>query len=70
MSIAEDMLDGLLCCGCGVYIGKNGEGPSYCSDCKPPTKSIKIEKTIKCPMCNKRFKKQWDLDQHRKDVHG
>lgn len=31
--IAEAMLDGTLCEGCGVYIGDDGDGiPGYCSD--------------------------------------
>jgi hypothetical protein len=31
--VADMMLDGTLCAGCGVYIG-NDVGPSYCDTCK------------------------------------
>jgi len=34
--IAEMMLDGTLCEGCGVYLPGEGEGiPRYCRDCFP-----------------------------------
>lgn len=34
--IAEMMLDGTLCSGCGEYLEKKPEGfPDYCSSCRP-----------------------------------
>lgn len=45
--IAEMMLDGMLCQGCGDVIGdyESGEGlgyPGYCAGCQPDTDSIEI----------------------------
>lgn len=36
--IADMMLDGTMCAGCGMYLhdGEDGEGyPSYCESCAP-----------------------------------
>lgn len=67
MSIADDMIDGLLCCQCGVYIGKLGEGPSYCGHCKPH--NISSKKKIKCSMCKRSFNSVYSLNQHKRDSH-
>ncbi len=32
--IANDMLSGLLCNGCGVYLGDPVGFPCYCEDCR------------------------------------
>lgn len=33
--IADMMLEGILCAGCGVYMGGDNDGiPRYCSDCR------------------------------------
>ncbi len=31
--IAEMMLDGTLCAGCGEYLGESTDLPTYCADC-------------------------------------
>lgn len=34
--IADAMLEGALCQGCGEYLGEDGVGPRYCAGCKAP----------------------------------
>lgn len=35
--IAEMMLDGTMCAGCGEWMGDEGDGfPRYCAACRPP----------------------------------
>ena len=36
--IADMMLDGTLCQGCGGYIGSDNGFPTWCSDCKKERK--------------------------------
>lgn len=50
--IADMMLEGVLCEGCGVYL--KGDAPGYprqCADCKPS----KADKAP-CPVCRKKIK--------------
>lgn len=73
--IADMMLDGTLCEGCGVYI--EGEAPGYprhCSaqcrtDCSPAVapKSQPIAK-VKCPICKRKVKHN-GLADHMRDAH-
>lgn len=42
--IADMMLDGTLCEGCGMYIGSDNGFPTYCYDCKPEKKKKKKKK--------------------------
>ena len=71
--IAEMMLDGTLCCGCGVYLDGDGDGiPRYCRDCHKPAKShtpSKPREKVDCPICKKRINKV-GLADHKRDVHG
>ncbi len=61
--IADAMIGGLLCAGCGVYLGGEGGGfPEYCCDCKPPAPKIA------CPNCGKRVKLA-GLTDHSKAKH-
>lgn len=71
--IADMMLEGTLCAGCGVYIGKGDMGiPMYCSkDCEPndySRPSNKKEK-IKCPICNKKCGGEQGLKAHTNAIH-
>lgn len=64
--IANMMLDGTLCAGCGEYMGCAGDGfPRYCSGCAPP--SVKVKE--KCPTCGRKVK-AIGLQQHMRDAHG
>lgn len=69
--VADMMLEGTLCAGCGVYIGRGDFGiPQYCEDCKGdyPTEKPKREK-IKCPKCGKRCSGKQGLSDHDRDAH-
>jgi hypothetical protein len=66
--IADMMLDGTLCEGCGTYLGDDGGFPSRCSACQreysdgvaimernKPAPIVDVPK-VACPVCNKKFK--------------
>jgi Zn finger protein HypA/HybF involved in hydrogenase expression len=72
--VADMMLDGTLCEGCGVYLEGEAPGyPRYCTSCKhdhwkekhwaPPTKNHQ------CPHCKKKFHKKQGLNDHVRMVH-
>lgn len=77
--VADMMLEGILCAGCGEYTGEDSGYPVYCStcaidwgECTTTTKSGKpIDRFSKtnCPHCNKLVKKV-GLEQHIKDKHN
>lgn len=71
--IAEMMLEGDLCGGCGVYLEGMGQGfQRFCPDCKrdgtgqsdwkPPAEKVR------CPQCGKRVK-AIGLGDHIRDAH-
>jgi tRNA(Ile2) C34 agmatinyltransferase TiaS len=81
--IADMMLDGDLCEGCGVYMGSAGQGFSRrCASCsrehKAANKVANVARNqaehaaaqkIPCPVCGKRIKTVGMAD-HVKDAHG
>lgn len=76
--IADMMLDGTLCEGCGVYIEGDADGfPRYCSaQCRrdrgadePITKAVNPRRQAKCTICGKHVK-EVGLAQHMRDKHG
>ena len=71
--IADMMLDGTLCEGCGVYIEEEGHGvPRYCYACARETNAPALRDMglkVACPDCGKRVKAV-GLAQHRRDAHG
>ena len=70
--IADAMLDGSLCEGCGAYIGCDVGYPQYCSpECAgdlvaytPPP-----ERPYSCNVCDRRFGSDEAQAQHRRDKH-
>ena len=70
--IAEMMLDGTLCEGCGEYIGADACYPQYCSpECAAdrglpiePHKPIQEKKRHECTTCGKKFQRIRHLKQH------
>ena len=63
--IADMMLEGILCQGCGCYIGDGDGIPGYCGGCQPEGRSaldapyrpsLNPDKT-NCPDCGKRVTK-------------
>lgn len=77
--IAEMMLDGTMCEGCGEFLdgGNDGPGfPQYCSACRSDGRGYddsdvppKAKKKTSCPTCKKRVKEAGLVD-HMRDVHG
>ena len=77
--IAEMMLDGTMCAGCGEWLhdGDDGDGfPGYCASCAPdyeekPVRRRKPENNtiIPCPDCGKRVRGQIGLRQHTEAKH-
>lgn len=81
--IADAMLDGTLCEGCGTYMEGESEGfPRYCSDaCEadrgaaaPPHRAPRAvlsgpnPNKTNCPTCKKRVKRA-GLADHMRDAH-
>ncbi len=76
--IADMMLDGTLCEGCGEYIGDATGFPGYCSPkCAAgrgadytPFERVKVKRVmVSCPKCGKRVK-EIGLPDHTRDKHG
>ena len=72
--IADMMIDGTLCEGCGIYLEDEAPGhPRRCADCGPSKSFIQTNqpssKKHECKECGKRFKKKFQLEQHTKDKH-
>lgn len=79
--IADMMLDGTLCEGCGVYLGSDW-GPTYCPACAKthsfqggwivddPLRGVKKPDVPKvaCPTCGK-FVKVTGIGDHWRQVH-
>jgi hypothetical protein len=73
--IADMMLDGTMCQGCGVWLhdGKDGPGyPGFCHSCQPPNHKSAPNYSapkVNCPKCGKRVK-AIGLKDHQRDAHG
>lgn len=80
--VAEMMIDGTLCEGCGVYMGGGALGfPRRCQDCRPSRAENKAanmarheaaqarQKKDKCQTCGKRVRLVGMAD-HQRDAHG
>lgn len=78
--IAEMMLDGTMCEGCGEFMDIGGEPPGYpqrCAACgEEPDDSqpvnYKPPKTVPCPHvgCERMFRSRQAAGQHWTDKHG
>lgn len=81
--IAEMMLNGLMCEGCGVFMDDFEETgyPRYCSKqcardrgmvCEPANPDrhqIKERKPFQCSHCGKRFRKEIAVADHTRAAH-
>lgn len=80
--IADAMLDGTLCEGCGTYIGAGDGFPAYCSSACARDRGVEDYQTsghrsvdapnpkkTNCLVCNRRVKIV-GLPQHMRDAHG
>ena len=75
---AEMMLDGTLCCSCGVFLGGTGDGfPVMCAACQAEMGvdewgaplSDDPSNRPQCPVCGKRCKTEAGVQQHMKVKH-
>lgn len=71
--IAEMMLDGTLCEGCGVYLPGDSDGiPRRCRDCRRPDRPLPTKpggtKTA-CKTCGRRVKLA-GIKDHMRDAHN
>jgi predicted RNA-binding Zn-ribbon protein involved in translation (DUF1610 family) len=77
--IAEMMLDGTLCEGCGVALGGSAAGyPRRCPSCAGDERAERHQQTlalhqqikkIPCPTCGRKVKTV-GLSNHMRDAHG
>ena len=67
--IADMMLDGTLCEGCGVSLGRGDGYPRRCASCRRDEVAGTPQEKVKCKVCGKRVKKVGEPD-HMKDAHG
>ncbi len=80
--VAEMMLDGTLCEGCGVFLNASAPGyPCYCRDCAGERKKLRAaenvaanqkmhaeQKKIPCAVCGRKVK-TIGMANHMKDAH-
>lgn len=74
--IADMMLDGTMCAGCGEWLhdGEDGDGfPVYCASCAPDYEDEpepqKPKNTVACPECGKKVRDKIGLRQHIEAKH-
>lgn len=73
--IADMMLDGTMCEGCGEFMNIGGEPAGYpvrCAACgEEPDDSEPVNYVrFNCDICRRPFKTEVSRDQHRRDKHG
>lgn len=68
--VADMMLDGTLCEGCGVYLHGDGNGvPRRCRDCRDDSSLPELRMKAPCPICGKRVKLA-GVSDHMRDAHA
>lgn len=69
--IAEMMLDGTLCEGCGVYLGSGNGYATYCAGCERERRQQERPAVarVNCDICGKRVKAV-GLEAHKRAVHA
>lgn len=75
--IADMMLEGDLCAGCGAYLDGDSYGiPRYCdSDCEPEDykkakKELNRPEKESCPICKKKCNGKQGVKAHMGQLHG
>jgi DNA-directed RNA polymerase subunit RPC12/RpoP len=66
--IADMMLDGILCEGCGVYMGGNIGFARRCGSCKREESQPRPDERVPCKVCGRRVK-FIGMSNHMKDAH-
>lgn len=64
--IAEAMLDGTLCEGCGEYMGVGDGYPQRCADC---AERHVCSNPFPCPACARSFRTRQAVVDHARDKH-
>ena len=65
--IADMMLDGTLCAGCGEFLNEEPTGyPVYCAGCEKANRDAERPHKLSVCSCGKRFKNEAALNDHRK----
>lgn len=73
--IADMMLDGALCEGCGAYMGGGDGYPQRCAGCRTEDKKDRAaayqppKPKVKCSVCARKVKPT-GLADHMRDSHG
>jgi hypothetical protein len=75
--IADMMLDGTLCEGCGEYMGSSRGFPRLCPSCRRASATIgtpyfpapRNPAKVACEVCGRHVKRV-GLEQHKRDTHG
>lgn len=83
--ISEMMLDGILCEGCGEYLGEGGGFPTRCAGCAPEVSEADpvwdwwntvpkprknhAPRKLCCIQCRRTLLNQDALNQHWRDTH-
>jgi len=70
--IADMMLDGTLCEGCGEYLGTDNGFPTRCNACLGDNEErvTPVAKDWRCLLCGKRFATEASLTQHGNAKHS
>lgn len=67
--VADMMIDGTLCEGCGVVLAGEAPGyPRYCRHCSNQHGPSVAPGKVKCPQCGRHVKSA-GLKDHQRDVH-
>ena len=70
MSIADDMIDGTLCTGCGVLLDGEADGfPRYCGGCGGSVAHFDPGKNVQCLQCARKFRSVDAMEQHARAKH-
>lgn len=70
--IADMMLDGTMCAGCGVFLHEGSDGPGYpgyCASCAPDYAERRPKNNVVCPECGKKLRDNFGLKQHTEAKH-
>lgn len=76
--IADMIIEGVLCQGCGEYMGDGNGYPQWCRACMktedrketlPGPKPGAKQKKVRCAHCNRRIA-EGGMQQHMRDKHG
>lgn len=72
--VADMMLEGMLCEGCGEFLGEGMGFPQYCASCAGEAEEseprVDPRRKLRCPWCKRQPKGERGLIDHCRDAHG